>query len=96
MKQATQKKRALTLVTEVTESLENNTSKTPQMPRRPVHDWRCGLPFGRCEHFRELTIEEFVKVNLATIRESSNHRAWPYDVVAKFTAAEVIERQREQ
>ena len=37
-----------------------------------------------------LTTEEFVQVNLATVRESSRHRYWPADVVERFLTAEVV------
>jgi hypothetical protein len=37
-----------------------------------------------------LTTEEFIQVRLATVRESTRHCYWPADVVAKFTAADVI------
>ena len=37
-----------------------------------------------------LTTEEFVKVSLATVRESSRHRYWPADVVERFLTAEVV------
>jgi len=40
-----------------------------------------------------LTTEEFIQVNLVTVRESKAHRCWPPDVIATFLAAEVI-RQR--
>jgi hypothetical protein len=37
-----------------------------------------------------LTTEEFIQVRLATVRESTRHRYWPADVVARFAAADVI------
>lgn len=37
-----------------------------------------------------LTTEEFIQVRLATVRESTRHCYWPADVVARFTAADVI------
>lgn len=37
-----------------------------------------------------LTTEEFIQVRLATVRESSRHCYWPADVVARFSAADVI------
>lgn len=42
--------------------------------------------------FRPLTTEDFLKVEMATVRESENFRRWPQDVVAKFLAADVIKR----
>jgi hypothetical protein len=38
----------------------------------------------------KLTTEEFIEVRLATVRESTRHCYWPVDVVARFTAADVI------
>ncbi len=38
----------------------------------------------------KLTTEEFIQVRLATVRESTRHCYWPSDVVARFTAADVI------
>ncbi len=37
-----------------------------------------------------LTTEDFIQVRLATVRESTRHCYWPADVVARFTAADVI------
>jgi hypothetical protein len=42
---------------------------------------------------RPLTSMDIVRVNRATIRESSVPRAWPPDVVLSFLAAEVIKRK---
>lgn len=39
---------------------------------------------------RPITTTEIVRVNRATIRESTVLRQWPPDVVAQFLAAEVI------
>jgi hypothetical protein len=42
---------------------------------------------------RPLTSMDIVRVNRATIRESSAPRAWPPDVVLSFLAADVIKRK---
>ncbi len=42
-----------------------------------------------------ITSTDIVRVNRATVRESTDHRHWPADVVAQFLAAEVI-RKREK
>ena len=39
---------------------------------------------------RAVTSEEMTAVSLATVRESSTHRHWPKEIVAKFLAAEII------
>jgi hypothetical protein len=41
---------------------------------------------------RSLTYYELLRVNRATIRESTSPRHWPPDVVLSFLAAEVIKR----
>jgi hypothetical protein len=40
-----------------------------------------------------ITANDMVRVNRATVRESSAHRHWPPDVVAQFLTAEVITRK---
>lgn len=42
---------------------------------------------------RPVTPTDLVRVNRATLRESSEHRHWPPDVVQKFMAADVIRRR---
>ena len=41
-------------------------------------------------HKYPVSSTDIVRVNRATVRESSAHRHWPPDVVAQFLAAEVI------
>lgn len=38
---------------------------------------------------RPLTTEDFVQVELATIRESRSHAIWPTEVIARFLDAEL-------
>ena len=33
---------------------------------------------------RPLTAEEVAEVNMATIRESMNHRRWPKEIIQRF------------
>ena len=40
-----------------------------------------------------LTARDVTRVNRATVRESSDHRHWPPEVVITFLAAEVIKRR---
>jgi hypothetical protein len=42
------------------------------------------------ETVRNLTTEEVIHVNLATVRESSTHRYWPTDVLVALLTADVI------
>src|SRR5882762_3508482 len=41
---------------------------------------------------RRVSSTDIVRLNRATVRESSDHRHWPPEVVAQFLAAEVIRR----
>ena len=43
---------------------------------------------------RPISSAEIVRLNRATVRESTNHRHWPPDVVAQFLAAEVIRKEK--
>jgi hypothetical protein len=43
---------------------------------------------------RPLTLTDIIRVNRATVRESTASRLWPPDVVLSFIAAEVIKRNR--
>jgi len=42
---------------------------------------------------RSLSSRDVTRVNRATVRESSDHRHWPPEVVMTFLAAEVIKRR---
>lgn len=43
---------------------------------------------------RSLTLTEVMRVNFATVREGTEHRHWPAEVVLGFLAAEVIKRKQ--
>ena len=43
---------------------------------------------------RPISSTEIVRLNRATVRESTDHRRWPPDVVAQFLAAEVIRKEK--
>jgi hypothetical protein len=43
-----------------------------------------------------LTAADVVRVSRATVRESSEHRHWPPDVVRKFMMAQVITRKKKR
>ncbi|MEP6742450.1 MAG: hypothetical protein ABJB61_08115 [bacterium] len=44
---------------------------------------------------RDITSTDMVRVSRATVRESSDHRHWPPEVVAQFLAADVICKKEE-
>lgn len=46
------------------------------------------------QYSARMTTEDFVNVELATVREGKSHRFWPSDVVLKFIAADVITREQ--
>ncbi|HEV7798551.1 MAG TPA: hypothetical protein VGO73_10365 [Pyrinomonadaceae bacterium] len=43
---------------------------------------------------RSLTSTDIIRVNRATVRESTTHRHWPPEVVLSFLEADVITRTR--
>ena len=43
---------------------------------------------------RPLTLAEVTRVNFATVREGTEHRHWPPEVVISFLAADVIKRKQ--
>ena len=43
---------------------------------------------------RSLSLTEATRVNFATVREGTEHRHWPPEVVISFLAAEVIKRKQ--
>jgi len=53
----------------------------PESSRRATERWR-----------NSLSARDVTQVNRATVRESSDHRHWPPEVVTTFLAAEVIKR----
>ena len=58
------------------------TPATPESSRNVTERWRSSL-----------TARDVTRVNRATVRESSDHRHWPPEVVITFLAAEVIKRR---
>jgi len=55
----------------------------------PIKRASSTMVFGK----RPLTSTDVTRVNRATVRESSDHRHWPPDVVQTFMMAEVIKRK---
>ncbi len=45
---------------------------------------------------RSMTSTDMVRVNRATVRESTDHRHWPPEVVQQFLTAKVITRNNKQ
>ena len=43
---------------------------------------------------RSLTLTEATRVSFATVREGTEHRHWPPEVVISFLAADVIKRKQ--
>ena len=62
-----------------------------ELLRDSFDGWISGV--GPSRHWREtrpLRTEDFMQVELVTVREGSRHRRWPPQVVMKFFLAEVI------
>jgi hypothetical protein len=64
----------------------SSTLMTPEAMKRPSSR----MVFGK----RPLTSTDVTRVNRATVRESTDHRHWPTEVVQTFMEAEVIKRDR--
>ncbi len=47
---------------------------------------------GLQQRLPQLTTEQVVQVNLATVREGSSHPYWPTDVLERFLTAEVVKQ----
>jgi hypothetical protein len=45
---------------------------------------------------RPISTTDIVRVNRATVRESTDHRHWPAEVVLQFLTAEVITRKNKR
>jgi len=45
---------------------------------------------------RRISSTDIVRLNRATVRESTDHRHWPVEVVAQFLTAEVITRKNKR
>jgi hypothetical protein len=43
---------------------------------------------------RQLSLADVTRVNFATVREGTEHRHWPPEVVLSFLAADVIKRKQ--
>jgi hypothetical protein len=47
-------------------------------------------------HSPPVTLTDMVRVNRATVRESTDHRHWPPEVVAQFLTADIITRKNKR
>jgi hypothetical protein len=68
----------------------NSVAPTPVQLAHPQHQPNLRDPSRR----RSLTLAEVTRVNFATVRESTEHRQWPPEVVISFLAADVIKRKQ--
>src|SRR6185436_810341 len=68
--------------------LDSVAPRLSQQQRSPAKT----LPFQSLR----ISTTDIVRVNRATVRESTDHRHWPPDVVAQFLTAEVITRKNKR
>jgi hypothetical protein len=68
----------------------STVSSTLMTPDRTKHR-SSEKAFGK----RPLTSTDLTRVNRATVRESTDHRHWPSEVVQRFMVADVIKRSRQ-
>ena len=66
-------------------------SVAPELAERP----QARTP-ARTSGYRRRVVSstDIVRLNRATVRESTDHRHWPPEVVAQFLAAEVIRKRQ--
>ncbi|HKZ76747.1 MAG TPA: hypothetical protein VJ124_00380 [Pyrinomonadaceae bacterium] len=68
---------------------------SPQLLKESFDGWVSGAgPSGHWHELQPLRTEEFMQVELVTVREGCTHRRWPPQVVMKFFVAEVIRPSR--
>lgn len=104
-----QRRRAISLLpVSATALAEESFDVNPKTLKRSFQGWldavasQGTIPHAAVHHMlllpprlgSVLTTEEFIQVNLVTVRESKAHRRWPPDVIATFLAAEVIRPRR--
>jgi hypothetical protein len=87
--QALKKRQSLALVT-IVETAPLQEQSRSLLPVRSFRGWLSPVPKSADgPTLRPLTTEDFVQVELATIRESRVHAFWPTEVIARFLDAEV-------
>jgi hypothetical protein len=68
----------------------NSVTSTLVQSGVPQHQPSIADQLGR----RQLTLDEVTRVNFATVREGTEHRHWPPEVVLSFLAVDVIKRKQ--
>lgn len=108
MKQSVQKSENLSLVPFDSRAYASGTEDKAAKLKESFDNWvnsvtsslvQAGVPLDQpsiADRLRRppLTLAEVMRVNFATVREGTEHRHWPPDVVLSFIAAEVIKRKR--
>lgn len=107
MKRSAQKSKTLSLVQSSTKSYESEATDKSSVLRDSFDSWLSSVaptlvqtpvvPTRRdsVDPWRSsLSSRDVTRVNRATVRESSDHRHWPPEVVMTFLAAEVIKRRQ--
>jgi hypothetical protein len=104
MKRLAQKFQALSLVSSETANQEVNVEERSANLKDSFDGWLSSVaptllqsaPAQKINdvtaRWRSLSSIDVTRVNRATVRESSDHRHWPPEVVTSFLAAEVIKR----
>lgn len=107
MKQSTRKSSSLTLVPSASEQATAQQHDRTAVLKDSFDGWLNSVaptlmqppaqekPEVVARGWRPLTSIDIVRVNRATIRESSVPRHWPPDVVLSFLAAEVIKPNKQ-
>jgi hypothetical protein len=94
MANASTLRRTLSLVsTNHSMPAEENYEEARMAFKQSFQGWITAVPKEADKpKIQPVSTEAFMQVELATLRESTNHRCWPTEVVAKFLAADVINR----
>jgi hypothetical protein len=106
MKRSTRKSSALSLVPAATGPPDSHEEEKAAALRESFDGWLNSVaptllqstlkdkPSVAPRACRSLTSTDIIRVNRATVRESTAHRHWPPDVVISFLAADVIKENK--
>jgi hypothetical protein len=107
MKQLAQKTKALSLVPAEPRRYDSKTAEKASASQESSAGWGDavapsllrsttaeGRPVVADRRLRSLSFTDIRRVNQATVREGTDHRHWPPEVVLSFIAAEVIKRNK--
>jgi hypothetical protein len=110
MKQSAQKSKILSLVTAEADAFDSGPDSRAANLKESFDSWLNSVAptllgsTGSTSHeekpsfvqraWRSLSAKDITRVNRATVRESTDHRHWPAEVVMSFLAADVIKRNR--